>query len=285
LVAELANQGVTVFLTTHYMEEADQLCHRVAFLDEGRIVALDTPQQLKVTYGQRLLRATLDDGECLTLSLDNPDDGRRLGELAVAGRTELRSLAQIHLLEVDSAQGLMAGVEKNAVGGLALPANFDAAMDAGEQPEITVYLNRRRGGGELVAMTGQAMPARIVWTDVAAPPGLWAEGAFRLDLYRPGLQLAHRWSTDRPQSGMGGRLASDPPGSAFRSAVHGGSGAPDGQHISDHDASEHLVEYCHVSPGGAELAHRVTDANGLGSGFPLDPYPLPGRNLGAGIGR
>jgi len=85
LVLDLADQGVTVFLTTHYMEEADQLCRRVAFLDEGRIVALDTPQRLKVTYGQRHVRATLDDEESLTFSLDDPNDGRRLGELAAAG--------------------------------------------------------------------------------------------------------------------------------------------------------------------------------------------------------
>jgi len=51
LVADLAKQGTTVFLTTHYMEEADQLCHRVAILDLGQIVALDTPQQLKVAHG------------------------------------------------------------------------------------------------------------------------------------------------------------------------------------------------------------------------------------------
>ena len=50
-VAELAQKGVTVFLTTHYMEEADQLCDRVAFVDQGRIVALDTPDGLKATHG------------------------------------------------------------------------------------------------------------------------------------------------------------------------------------------------------------------------------------------
>jgi ABC-2 type transport system ATP-binding protein len=51
-VAELARQGVTVFLTTHTMEEADQLSNRVALLDQGKIVALDTPQQLKKDRGE-----------------------------------------------------------------------------------------------------------------------------------------------------------------------------------------------------------------------------------------
>ncbi len=50
IVADLARQGVTVFLTTHYMEEADQLSDRVAILDQGRIVALDTPARLKAGH-------------------------------------------------------------------------------------------------------------------------------------------------------------------------------------------------------------------------------------------
>jgi len=52
IVANLAKGGMTVFLTTHYMEEADQLSQRVAFLDQGRIVALDSPVQLKTDYGK-----------------------------------------------------------------------------------------------------------------------------------------------------------------------------------------------------------------------------------------
>ncbi|MCX7682082.1 MAG: ABC transporter ATP-binding protein [Anaerolineae bacterium] len=86
MIAELAAQGMTVFLTTHYMEEADQLCQRVAFLDQGRIVALDHPARLKMSYGRRLVHATLDDGTQLDLPLGDSAAGRRLGELAAAGR-------------------------------------------------------------------------------------------------------------------------------------------------------------------------------------------------------
>jgi ABC-2 type transport system ATP-binding protein len=50
IVLDLAKQGITVFLTTHYMDEADQLCHRVAILDRGMIVAMDQPEKLKATY-------------------------------------------------------------------------------------------------------------------------------------------------------------------------------------------------------------------------------------------
>ncbi|HPJ31112.1 MAG TPA: ATP-binding cassette domain-containing protein, partial [Methanothrix sp.] len=45
------DEGVTVVLTTHYMEEADHLCERVAIIDQGRIVALDTPENLKDLIG------------------------------------------------------------------------------------------------------------------------------------------------------------------------------------------------------------------------------------------
>jgi len=51
LLRELHGQGQTILLTTHYMEEADQLCDRVAIMDHGRILALDTPAALKQSVG------------------------------------------------------------------------------------------------------------------------------------------------------------------------------------------------------------------------------------------
>jgi ABC-2 type transport system ATP-binding protein len=47
ILRELNDEGQTILLTTHYMEEADQLCGRVAIMDHGRILALDTPSGLK----------------------------------------------------------------------------------------------------------------------------------------------------------------------------------------------------------------------------------------------
>lgn len=46
LIKQVRDRGVTVILTTHYMEEAEQLCDRVAIMDTGRIIALDTPRKL-----------------------------------------------------------------------------------------------------------------------------------------------------------------------------------------------------------------------------------------------
>jgi len=51
LVRGISQQGKTVFLTTHFMEEAERLCDRVAIIDHGRIVALDTPQNLIDSLG------------------------------------------------------------------------------------------------------------------------------------------------------------------------------------------------------------------------------------------
>jgi ABC-2 type transport system ATP-binding protein len=53
LVGELKAEGHTILLTTHYMEEADQLSDRIGIIDQGRIIALDTPAKLKQTIGQR----------------------------------------------------------------------------------------------------------------------------------------------------------------------------------------------------------------------------------------
>ncbi len=51
ILGELNREGQTILLTTHYMEEADELCDRVAIMDHGRILALDTPAALKRTVG------------------------------------------------------------------------------------------------------------------------------------------------------------------------------------------------------------------------------------------
>ena len=51
ILRELNGEGQTILLTTHYMEEADQLCDRVAIMDHGKILALDTPAELKQGVG------------------------------------------------------------------------------------------------------------------------------------------------------------------------------------------------------------------------------------------
>lgn len=100
LVVQLSTQGVTIFLTTHYMEEADELCRRVAFLSEGHIVALDTPDNLKLAHGQKSLKATLDGGQTLTISLDDEVAGKQLEELVSGGRLRTLHSTEATLEEV-----------------------------------------------------------------------------------------------------------------------------------------------------------------------------------------
>src|SRR5690606_2015518 len=51
LVEQLKSTGRTIVLTTHYMEEAERLCDRVAIVDHGRVIALDTPRRLVAGLG------------------------------------------------------------------------------------------------------------------------------------------------------------------------------------------------------------------------------------------
>jgi ABC-2 type transport system ATP-binding protein len=61
LLKELQASGRTIIMTTHYMEEADQLCQRIAIIDRGRLLALDTPSRLKAQApGGTLIELILD---------------------------------------------------------------------------------------------------------------------------------------------------------------------------------------------------------------------------------
>jgi ABC-2 type transport system ATP-binding protein len=86
VIREEADRGVAVLLTTHDMYEADELSDRVAFIDAGRILALDPPELLKLRHGQRAVRVRrrVDDRVEETLVPLDDDAGERLREL-VAG--------------------------------------------------------------------------------------------------------------------------------------------------------------------------------------------------------
>jgi ABC-2 type transport system ATP-binding protein len=86
LMLTLSKAGTTIFLTTHYMEEADELCDRVAFLVTGKIVALDSPRELKLEFGNRSAIVLLDDRHEVTLSLDDPVDAQKLATWMAEGR-------------------------------------------------------------------------------------------------------------------------------------------------------------------------------------------------------
>jgi ABC-2 type transport system ATP-binding protein len=68
LLGELHAAGQTILLTTHYMEEADQLCDRVAIMDHGKILALDTPAALKQSIGADTVVTVRASGDTATLA-------------------------------------------------------------------------------------------------------------------------------------------------------------------------------------------------------------------------
>jgi ABC-2 type transport system ATP-binding protein len=90
ILGELHADGQTILLTTHYMEEADQLCDRVAIMDHGRILALDTPAELKRSVGADTIVTIKsgDDSEALAEHLRAAVDGVSRSR-AVDGGVEL----------------------------------------------------------------------------------------------------------------------------------------------------------------------------------------------------
>lgn len=70
LILQLKSEGKTIFLTTHNMAEADEVCDRVAFLSNGHIPVIGAPDTLKRQYGQRELQV-ITDGENYSYPMDN----------------------------------------------------------------------------------------------------------------------------------------------------------------------------------------------------------------------
>lgn len=84
VIIEEKKKGTAVFLTTHDMMEADKLSNRVAFINEGKIAVIDTPDNLKHQYGKRTLRIRYVDGKKVDtkdLSLDAKDTGEKIQEI------------------------------------------------------------------------------------------------------------------------------------------------------------------------------------------------------------
>jgi len=113
-IRRLKEKGMTVFLTTHYMDEADALADRLAIIDHGRIVAEGTPAELKRRIS----------GEVVALKLKNDADAERIRALgaSVALNNEIRrDGARVVLYVADGAK--------------AMPALFDILKSAGIEPE------------------------------------------------------------------------------------------------------------------------------------------------------
>src|SRR2546423_2551225 len=106
MLLELHAAGQTIFMTTHYMEEADQLCQRIAIMDKGKLLALDAPSKLKASVpGGYLieLRAMNGDGDQLAAALR-----------ALPGVVEVNTQDGLIRLYADKAEGLLANAMRLA---------------------------------------------------------------------------------------------------------------------------------------------------------------------------
>jgi ABC-2 type transport system ATP-binding protein len=105
LIRKEAARGAAVLLTTHDMHEADELSDRVAFINQGRLYALDTPESLKLAHGRRAVKVRVRAGDGVeetTVSLDDAAAGEALkAAVASAGlmtiHTEEATLEQIFI--------------------------------------------------------------------------------------------------------------------------------------------------------------------------------------------
>jgi len=91
LIKRKKEEGITIFLTTHNMHVAEELCDRVAFIDAGKIVLIDTPRNLKLRYGERLVKIEYkSDGkvERELLSMAKTTDIEKLNGLINSGKIE-----------------------------------------------------------------------------------------------------------------------------------------------------------------------------------------------------
>jgi ABC-2 type transport system ATP-binding protein len=133
-VRRLRDLGLTVFLTTHYLEEADALCDRIAIIDNGEIVAEGTPDQLKHEIS----------GDVVTVGLNDP------APLAVE---LLRELPFVRSVDTSDELGLRLYVDD---GGTAIPQVLRSLDSAGVQFD-KIELQRPSLDDVFLAKTGRSL--------------------------------------------------------------------------------------------------------------------------------
>jgi ABC-2 type transport system ATP-binding protein len=106
ILSELHAEGQTILLTTHYMEEADQLCDRVAIMDHGKVLALDTPAGLKSSLGAETIVTVSAEGDLDALAGILRRD--------VEGVTQTQRMDSTVLLHVRGASGVLPQVVTSA---------------------------------------------------------------------------------------------------------------------------------------------------------------------------
>jgi ABC-2 type transport system ATP-binding protein len=147
-VRQLKARGITIVMTTNYLDEADQLCDRLAIIDGGRIRAMGSPSELKAGLG----------GDIVSLTIGASDSGR-----VEALATALRALPMVRAVTARPAgpTGLDIRVESSEK---ALPAVLEAANRASCRLELVDY-HRPRLDDVFVAHTGHAIRSEFPETE------------------------------------------------------------------------------------------------------------------------
>jgi len=160
MIETLNRNGLTILMTTHDMEEAEKLCHRVAIMDHGKILALDTPKNLGalVPAGTRVeLRVRPVAGSELSEEIKNSilASVRQLPGVTSVEWTTARSLSNAGAGGAPAWMlAMMAGAAQGkAKGGASLPAGAaPVAKPVDDEPMLRLYAER---GGELAVKAAQ----------------------------------------------------------------------------------------------------------------------------------
>jgi ABC-2 type transport system ATP-binding protein len=153
MIETLNRNGLTIMMTTHDMEEAEKLCHRVAIMDHGKILALDTPKNLSalVPAGTRVeLRIRAEAGAQLS-------EDKKNSILAAVGRLPGVTTVEWTTARPQSNAGgspawMLAMMGGAAKGAAQAPAAMAAAAQANQEPMLRLYAEQ---GGELAVKAAQ----------------------------------------------------------------------------------------------------------------------------------
>lgn len=103
IIRKKNDEGATIFLTTHNMYIAEELCDRIALINEGKIELIDSPRNLKLKYGEKLIKVEYkENGKLLkeSLSMVSDRDKERLNKLISAGKLETMHSQEATLEEI-----------------------------------------------------------------------------------------------------------------------------------------------------------------------------------------
>ncbi len=148
------------------------------------LFALVLPIGLSVLF--RVVFPSTDELGAVSIAVYDPDGSRLV--------VQLQGMPDVRLLEVSSAEQVSERVKREAVGGLVLPSGFDAAIEAGERPELTVYTSGRGGKAELATfqrlverglwtLDGRELPVQVHFVNLSRLADTKAEAEFHLERY------------------------------------------------------------------------------------------------------